>query len=490
MLLQCSYMLFLVSMKKKMHTRYLETPPIFLVLTLLLATASHGATWTYTGPDGEQHWPKQYPFCGGIFQSPIDLHTHLFRYDPTLAPVKVWNYDLSIQEQLSLGNNGHSVQLSLPPSMHLSVGLAHRYSAAQLHLHWGSPSMPAGSEHTVNGKQFAAEMHIVHFNSDKYPNVSTAAYKSDGLAVLGVLIEVGKFNPGFDLFLKYLSSIRYKDQKIQVPAFNIRNLLPARLDEFYRYDGSLTTPPCYPSVLWTVFRTPITISHGQFQDLASTLYSSSVQDSILTTLNGNYRRPKRPDDRVVLVSFQDGRLLHAPLTVASPPEAAEPRANQHQEPAQPRPDQEQTPEAGWKVPASRGMRAPFPHWNSPRAPVLLEDELCYVALERNARRQLRRNHGGGLVEALRDTVFPELNLRSYLACRSNLALPTMRHILRTRPSDEANELDQSLTRAITTPRKSYPTNRGGHTQSTMQNQIQYRAKARWHHGPLHEEWED
>lgn len=33
-------------------------------------------------------------------------------------------------------------------------------------------------------------MHVVHYNSDKYPNMSTAVDKSDGLAVLGVLIEV------------------------------------------------------------------------------------------------------------------------------------------------------------------------------------------------------------------------------------------------------------------------------------------------------------
>lgn len=33
-------------------------------------------------------------------------------------------------------------------------------------------------------------MHIVHFNSDKYPNVSMAVDKHDGLAVLGVFIEV------------------------------------------------------------------------------------------------------------------------------------------------------------------------------------------------------------------------------------------------------------------------------------------------------------
>lgn len=36
-------------------------------------------------------------------------------------------------------------------------------------------------------------MHVVHFNSDKYPNISMAVDKSDGLAVLGVLIEVRLF---------------------------------------------------------------------------------------------------------------------------------------------------------------------------------------------------------------------------------------------------------------------------------------------------------
>lgn len=36
-------------------------------------------------------------------------------------------------------------------------------------------------------------MHVVHYNSDKYPNISSAVDKSDGLAVLGVLIEVSLY---------------------------------------------------------------------------------------------------------------------------------------------------------------------------------------------------------------------------------------------------------------------------------------------------------
>lgn len=45
--------------------------------------------------------------------------------------------------------------------MHIS-SLPHRYTAAQLHFHWGSPSKPAGSEHTVNGKRYAAEVNAAH----------------------------------------------------------------------------------------------------------------------------------------------------------------------------------------------------------------------------------------------------------------------------------------------------------------------------------------
>uniref|UniRef100_A0A8C7G0I2 Carbonic anhydrase n=1 Tax=Oncorhynchus kisutch TaxID=8019 RepID=A0A8C7G0I2_ONCKI len=259
----------------------------------------------YLGPDGEHHWSKHYPFCGGTFQSPIDIQTQLLRFDPTLRPIELQNYNLSANEQLTLGNNGHSIQLSLPRRMYLS-SLPHRYTAAQLHFHWGSEHLPVGSEHTVNGRQFAAEMHMVLFNSDKYPNISVAADKSDGLAVLGVLIEVGEFNPAFAQFLKYINGIKYKDQRVQVPAFNIRSLLPVLLDEYYRYDGSLTTPPCYPSVLWTVFKNPVTISLKQFLALATAIYSSHQQESAPVAMNSNYRKPQYTDNRVVLCSFQGG----------------------------------------------------------------------------------------------------------------------------------------------------------------------------------------
>lgn len=60
------------------------------------------------GPEGEHHWPKHYPYCGGTFQSPIDIKSELLRFDPTLRPIEIQNYNLSPNEQLTLGNNGHS----------------------------------------------------------------------------------------------------------------------------------------------------------------------------------------------------------------------------------------------------------------------------------------------------------------------------------------------------------------------------------------------
>lgn len=66
-----------------------------------------------TGSEGEHHWPKNYPYCGGAFQSPIDIKSELLRFDPTLRQIEVQNYNLSPNEQLTLGNNGHSGEYKL-----------------------------------------------------------------------------------------------------------------------------------------------------------------------------------------------------------------------------------------------------------------------------------------------------------------------------------------------------------------------------------------
>lgn len=60
-----------------------------------------------------------------------------------------------------------------------------------------------------------------------------------------------------------LSFLLLSDQKVLIPAFDVQSLLPKDLGRYYRYNGSLTTPPCHQSVIWTVFHERVQISKAQ-----------------------------------------------------------------------------------------------------------------------------------------------------------------------------------------------------------------------------------
>lgn len=62
--------------------------------------------------------------------------------------------------------------------------------------------------------------------------------------------------------------------------------------------------------------------------------------------------------------------------------------------------------------------------------------LFFFPLEQKVLGPLKQSHTENKVQTLRDAVFPELNLRSYQACKSDLAVATISHILRGRPDDD------------------------------------------------------
>ncbi|KAB1277734.1 Carbonic anhydrase 12 [Camelus dromedarius] len=284
---------------------------------------------TETGPDGEKNWSKNYPSCGGLLQSPIDLHGDILQYNASLGPLAFQGYNASANQPFILTNNGHSgitqlardlktaflhpaVKLKLPKDMQIQ-GLGARYNASQLHLHWGDRNDPHGSEHTIGGKHFAAELHIVYYNSDLYPNASIASDKPEGLAVLAVLIEMGSSNPSYDKIFSHLPDVKYKGQEVHIPGFSIEELLPERPEQYYRYKGSLTTPPCHPSVLWTVFRNPVQVSRAQLVKLEEGLYCTNVDDPSPIEMVNNFRQVQKFDERLVYVSFQQGIALSVAL---------------------------------------------------------------------------------------------------------------------------------------------------------------------------------
>ncbi|XP_067172360.1 carbonic anhydrase 9 isoform X2 [Apteryx mantelli] len=251
--------------------------------------------WSY---EDRQEWASRYPDCGGTMQSPIGIDTAETVFSPQLRPIQLAGYSLPSKETLKLKNNGHTVVLELPESLAITSGYAQQYRAVQLHLHWGSLAGP-GSEHTVNNHRFPAEIHVVHYNT-KYDNIEEAMVHPDGLAVLGAFLQVGpRENPYYRQILEHLYKIQGEDEEVFVPGFNIAGLLPANLNLYFRYNGSLTTPPCYQTVKWTVFNQTVQLSQDQMSVLVTTLRGDDN-----SPLQNNFRELQKLHGRHVLASFQ------------------------------------------------------------------------------------------------------------------------------------------------------------------------------------------
>ena len=64
----------------------------------------------------------------------------------------------------------------------------------------------------------------------------------------------GNDNHGYDPVINNLASIREKGASVEIDPFDMSKLFPHDMDEFYRYQGGLTTPGCNEIVTWTVFK--------------------------------------------------------------------------------------------------------------------------------------------------------------------------------------------------------------------------------------------
>lgn len=208
------------------------------------AAPAHSGHWTYGGEGGPEHWadlsPDNKPCSVGYQQSPIDLSRALTA--SVDAPHPRW---IPAQNAI-VANTGHTIQVDVPAGG--SVALDGKdYVLKQFHFHHPS-------EHTIDGKQFPLEAHFVHAASD------------GELAVVSVMFLEGSNNPNLDAIW---ATAPGREGKAAV-AFEIdaAAFVPAQGAAF-RYEGSLTTPPCSENVHWTVMATPITASPSQLAAFAA-----------------------------------------------------------------------------------------------------------------------------------------------------------------------------------------------------------------------------
>lgn len=195
--------------------------------------------WGYEEQNGPEVWGQlnpEYRICDtGIHQSPIDL------VNPTPAELStvIFNYQSA---SVNIRNTGNTIQVTYPKGNWIEID-GMKYHLLQFHFH-------APSEHTMAGELSDMEMHLVHESED------------GALVVIGVLIKSGNVNTGFDSFWHLMPSVADESEQVTSVVLNALDLLPDT-KRTYRYDGSLTTPPCSEGVKWLVMATPIEMSQSQ-----------------------------------------------------------------------------------------------------------------------------------------------------------------------------------------------------------------------------------
>jgi carbonic anhydrase len=216
-------------------------PALLTLSTAAAATGGHH--WSYEGEAGPEKWGElreDFKTCKtGHMQSPIDLGG---------APV-VQNMAVKVAYRpgsLTVLNNGHTVQVNIPEGSTLSSGIA-RYKLLQVHFH-------TPSEETVYGIHYPMVAHFVHIDY------------AGNYAVLGVLFEEGAPNPELAKLIKAAPKEEAGPRVIAGATFNPAGMLPSNL-AVYRYEGSLTTPPCTEGVRWHVATHRVTASADQIAAL-------------------------------------------------------------------------------------------------------------------------------------------------------------------------------------------------------------------------------
>lgn len=125
-----------------------------------------------------------------------------------------------------------------------------------MQFHFHTPS-----EHTVGGKSYGNEMHLVHKN-DK-----------NELAVVGVLIEEGAENAAYKAIWSNLPA-KANEKKSDGVEINASELLP-KDKKYFTYSGSLTTPPCSENVRWIVLTSPVQMSEGQISGIHRIMHKNN-----------------------------------------------------------------------------------------------------------------------------------------------------------------------------------------------------------------------
>ena len=219
-------------------------------------TSDRPTHWGYDGEDGPASWASldpAYSACGeGHHQSPINISNADVKEGVTwsLDYKEIPSFMIEHTEHMEqIVDNGHTIQVTVDEGSSFTFE-GETYELKQFHFH-------TPSEHTIDGKHYPMEMHMVHQSADK------------SLAVISLLFETTDMaNPIFTPIMDNLPNAKGDQTHITDNPINIKNAIP-RENYAYHYVGSLTTPPCSENVQWLVLRDFASVSKEQLEAISS-----------------------------------------------------------------------------------------------------------------------------------------------------------------------------------------------------------------------------
>ncbi|DAZ93095.1 TPA: hypothetical protein N0F65_010256 [Lagenidium giganteum] len=242
--------------------------------------------WGYKPNDTTQadppHWGKINATCDGKNQSPIDLPSNGSSLTPPTWPAEPLKFQGDCQHF-----NMHTLDDVVRTCSDCKVTAAYAdgekdFALTQFHAH-------AISEHTVDGKHYAGELHFVH-----------QEVGGSNLLVVALLLETanhcGEKNGLSGVWQSFANTTGVEQVPVDIN-LGYKDLLTQAVKEssLFSYVGSLTAPPCSEGVTWWVARTPLSVSAKGFG------YLTKAYSQRPATYEGRNNRPVQPlNDRKIM----------------------------------------------------------------------------------------------------------------------------------------------------------------------------------------------
>uniref|UniRef100_A0A4W6F8T4 protein-tyrosine-phosphatase n=1 Tax=Lates calcarifer TaxID=8187 RepID=A0A4W6F8T4_LATCA len=250
-------------------------------------------------------WASAYPECKERNQSPINIVDQDTKVSTEYQELTLEGFDVESSNKTSMKNTGKTVAIMLKDDYFVrGAGLPGRFKAEKVEFHWGPSNGSEGSEHSINGRRYPVEMQIYMYNSDDFDSLSAALREKRIIAAMAVFFQVGgKDNPAVDPIIHGLKGVVHHEKETFLEPFVLKDLLPSSLGSYYRYTGSLTTPPCSKVVEWIIFSRPIYVSYKQLEAFYS-IFTTEQQDHVKSVeyLRSNFRPIQSLDNRHVFKS--------------------------------------------------------------------------------------------------------------------------------------------------------------------------------------------